>query len=265
MLRRRPSSVLTAIVIIAALVLPLVPQQAASADYTPWYAEYYGNRDLVGPSVLARNEAGIGYDWGYGSPGGAVPVDNFSARWTTQLSFAAGDYIFTTTTDDGVRLYVDGTLVIDYWHSTTPHTESATVSLSEGAHTLRMEYFDSGAIALAYLNWSTTTVARGGNILTCLAPPGRSSWIKVYRWENDGWLDINPHGWGPINTSGFLKIDGMPVDMGIYGRSGQPYKVELYVDGSLVASVGDTTRGEPEFRVYPGADSGTPWACPIGY
>lgn len=264
MLRQRTSPFVK-VAIIVVLLVPALPLQVASADGTPWYAEYYGNTDLVGPAVLARNEAGISYDWGEGSPGGAVPSDNFSVRWTTQLTFAAGDYVFTTTTDDGVRLYIDGTLVIDYWNRTSRHTATATVGLSEGAHTLRMEYFEWQGTAYASLSWSMTTVARGGNILTCLAPPGVNSWIKVYRWESGAWVDINPHGWGPINTSGFLKIDGMPVDMGIYGGNGHPYKVELYVNGSLVASVGDTSRGEPAFRVYPGADSGTPWACPISY
>ena len=31
------------------------------------------------------------------------------------MSFAAGTYAFTVTADDGVRLFVDGMLVIDRW------------------------------------------------------------------------------------------------------------------------------------------------------
>jgi len=78
----------------------------------------------------------------------------FSARWEGYLyvpAEKAGEIIFRTVTDDGVRLYLDGNLVIDYWrlqaHQTigSPSdecTHEAAVTLSEGYHAIRFEYFE---------------------------------------------------------------------------------------------------------------------------
>ncbi|MHB0874881.1 MAG: PA14 domain-containing protein [Anaerolineae bacterium] len=260
----RIAPIVRILAVLALLIVPLSPVAAsAQTPATPWYAEYYGNTSLAGPPLVARFEAAISYDWGTGAPAPGVPVDNFSVRWTGTISFAAGDYIFTTVTDDGVRLFVDNALVIDRWSSMSRTSFDASVSLTQGNHVIRMEYFDSGVSAFAQLYWQQTVIARGGNILTCLAPAPLNSWIKVYRMESGKWVDINPHGWGRIDASGFLKIDGIPVDTGVYGGSGEPYLVQVWVNGSLVHEVGDTARGEPAFRVYAGHDNGTPWACPV--
>ncbi len=60
------------------------------------------------PPELVRDEDAIDHDWGEGSPGAAIPVNRFVARWTRTMSFAPGDYEFAVTADDGVRFYVDG-------------------------------------------------------------------------------------------------------------------------------------------------------------
>ena len=45
-----------------------------------------------------------------------MQADNFSVRWSGQvLAPVTGTYTFTTTSDDGVRLYVNGQLLIDNW------------------------------------------------------------------------------------------------------------------------------------------------------
>ena len=72
---------------------------------------------------------------------------------------------------------------------------------------------------------------------------------------------MNPPGWGPISASGYLKIDGLPIDPAD-GGSGQDYRVELWAAGSLIRSVGNTDLGQSEFRVYPWTDNATPWGCP---
>jgi len=58
----------------------------------------------------------------------------------------------STTTDDGVRLYVDGQRVIDSWRPMRG-ARSVTLSLSGGAHTVRLEYFERTGVALVRLNW----------------------------------------------------------------------------------------------------------------
>jgi hypothetical protein len=87
-------------------------------------------------------------------------------------------------------------------------------------------------------------------------------WIRVYRWDGSIWVDVKPEGWGSLSASGYLKLDGMPVDTNTYGGSAHPYRIELWADGSLVRAVGDTAAGQPEFRAYAWAGNVTSWSCP---
>jgi hypothetical protein len=118
----------------------------------PWDAAYYANRDLSGSPALTRQDAALDFDWGRGSPDSAVPSDNFSAVWTRPVEFGGGRYTFSTYSDDGVRLYVDDQLVINSWWPMRG-TRSATLNLSEGTHTVRLEYFERTGVALARLTW----------------------------------------------------------------------------------------------------------------
>jgi hypothetical protein len=120
---------------------------------TDWRGEYFNNPHLSGVPVLVRNDVAVNFDWGTGSPGAGLPADDFSARWSRGLSFPAGTYRFYTRADDGIRLWVDGTLVIDEWHDSAPTTYSAEAYLSEGWHNLRMEYYERSGGALAQLTW----------------------------------------------------------------------------------------------------------------
>jgi hypothetical protein len=55
-----------------------------------WRASYFANANLDGAPVLVADAPSINFDWGYGSPGAAVPVDYFSARYERTLNLASG-------------------------------------------------------------------------------------------------------------------------------------------------------------------------------
>ena len=115
----------------------------------PFSAEYFVNHTLSGVPVLARSDDAIDFDWGDGSPGAEVPANLFSARWTRTKHYAAGTYRFSVTGDDGIRVLVDGAEVVDGWFSQAPTTYSADVPLSDGEHTVVVEYFEGGGGAVA--------------------------------------------------------------------------------------------------------------------
>ena len=134
------------------IVYPPSPPSPTPVPVTGWRGEYYNNRDLSGAPVLVRDDAAIDFDWGAGAPAAGLPADNFSVRWTRDVSLTAGTYRFYAQVDDGVRLWVDGALVIDEWRDgLTSH--AADLTLSDGVHRLRVEYYEHEGDALVQLAW----------------------------------------------------------------------------------------------------------------
>ena len=111
--------------------------------------EYFANATLSGAPVLTRSDAAIDFDWGLEAPASGLPPDGFSVRWSKTEHLDAGTYRITATTDDGVRVRLDGVLVIDGWTDHPPTTYTFDTALSEGDHSITVEYYDSGGGALA--------------------------------------------------------------------------------------------------------------------
>ena len=119
-----------------------------------WYAEYFDNRDLDGLPVFTRCDDQIDFYFGDKSPDDSVPKDNFSVRWERSEDFPeSGWYRFRTFTDDGLRLYVDSVNIIDDWTARSFAEESALIELSQGTHTVSMEYVEWSHEAMAHLDW----------------------------------------------------------------------------------------------------------------
>jgi hypothetical protein len=231
-----------------------------------WRGEYFNNRELSGSPALVRADRAIDFNWGTGSPApGVVSTDDFSVRWTATLNFNGGRYRFTTETDDGVRLYIDDRLVIDHWREQDRSRNNTEVNLSRGNHRLRMEYFDKAGNAVARLSWQrigNQQPAPVGNVITCVPPqPENYAWVRLYRLDSRGNWYLTGRGIGTTNRDGYLKIDGLAVDTGRFGASGEPYRVEQWIDGRVTRSTGNFQAGEPEFRVRPFTDNFTPWQC----
>jgi hypothetical protein len=85
-----------------------------------------------------------------------VGEGSFAARWTGRLDPPqTGDYRLTTLSDDGVRLWLDGRLLIDDWTDHAPAEDHATVALTAGrAVDLKIEYYQGGGGAVARLKWT---------------------------------------------------------------------------------------------------------------
>ncbi|MFX0594499.1 PQQ-dependent sugar dehydrogenase [Melissospora conviva] len=104
--------------------------------------------------AVRRQEPRVDHDWGSDAPVAGISADHFVARWTTTVSLEAGVYEFATTTDDGVRLVVDGLREIDRWVDQRVTTHTRRVLLSGGIHTIVMEYYENTKGAIAKLDWT---------------------------------------------------------------------------------------------------------------
>lgn len=151
----RFAGVLAAAALVALLALFIfAPGQAAASGADNWQASYWNNRDLQGQPALMRWEQAIDHDWHGLSPDPSINVDNFSARWVRSLNFPAGTYTFRATMDDGMRVWVDGRLIIDSWIESNVRTIESAVWLNSGSHRIVVEYFEKGGNAVAGFTWS---------------------------------------------------------------------------------------------------------------
>ena len=147
----------------ALVVVVPSPRPPAGATPTPtrpptvggWRGEYYNNANLAGSPQLVRDDANIDFDWGYGSPAPSIPVDYFSARWVRSFFLPAGNYRFYATSDDGVRVWVNGDLLINEWHDATGRTYSAVRQLNAGTVQVRVEFYEARQIAKIRFWWDT--------------------------------------------------------------------------------------------------------------
>ncbi|UYZ63631.1 PA14 domain-containing protein [Hymenobacter weizhouensis] len=142
---------------IPASALSWGPGSGGSTTGTGLQATYYNSPDLSGSAVLSRVDAQVNTDWGSGSPGTGVTADRFSVRWTGQvLAPVSGTYTFSTVSDDGVRLWVNGQQVINNWTTHPPTTDNAPgISLTAGQKAdIKLEYFENTEGAVCRLQWA---------------------------------------------------------------------------------------------------------------
>ena len=140
-------------VLLIAIIFLAAGAQSAAADESVWTASYWNNTQLSGPPVLVQFEQAIDYNWKGLPPAPSVQAEDFSARWVRTLGFSAGTYQFKATMDDGMRVWVDGKLIIDDWNEGRSRTNVADVPLSNGSHTIRVDYFQLGGNAVAGFTW----------------------------------------------------------------------------------------------------------------
>jgi glucose/arabinose dehydrogenase len=116
-------------------------------------ADYFASINLSGTPAYETCEPSISYDWAFNNPAPGLPQDNFSVRWTGTHTFTAGQHRFTATTDDGMRIWLDGQLVIDKWFDQAPTTYTATVNVTAGDHEVKVEFYEHTGTAVAQVSW----------------------------------------------------------------------------------------------------------------
>ena len=137
----------------------------AEPAYEPGFVGQYFTGTNFDQFVYSQKDAEINFNWGNGGPSADMPKDKFSVRWqgwfTPPHSSGTKEYTFSTTTDDGVRLYVNGSLVIDQWKNQSATEYTATASLgADRPVAINMEYFESGWGATAKLTITETDTGK---------------------------------------------------------------------------------------------------------
>ncbi|MDB6020243.1 MAG: hypothetical protein JWQ04_100, partial [Pedosphaera sp.] len=109
--------------------------------------------------TLVRVDTNVNFNWFAGSPDPSISVDTFVVRWTGAVQPQFNQtYTFATTTDDGVRLWVNDQLIIDHWNDQGPTTWTGTIPMvAQQRYNIRMDYYENGGGAQAMLAWSSAS------------------------------------------------------------------------------------------------------------
>ncbi|OUC07396.1 hypothetical protein RY27_15175, partial [Litorilinea aerophila] len=112
-------------------------------------------------------------------PASGCPADPFSRRWTRSVYVDSGNYRFRIWVDEGMRVYLDGNLIIDEWRDGSEREVARDLWIDAGWHTVRVEYYENMGDARAKIAWERIS-----------EPSDFPDWKGEY-WPNRG-LDGSP-------------------------------------------------------------------------
>ena len=146
---------------------PTLPTTTAIPTTTPagstpgLKATYYDNMDLTGSSIT-RTDPNINFRWEYGKPHPSIGEEKFSVIWEGFVQApTTGEYTFYTSTDDGTRLSVNNTQIINSWIDQPETQRTGKISLEAGKlYPIKMEFFENTLVATATLSWSGPSVSK---------------------------------------------------------------------------------------------------------
>ena len=135
---------------------------AAAGTGTGLRAEYFANTSsdspFAGSPVLVTTNATVNFSSVTNWPDPLVGSNHFAVRWTGSVRPQFNEiYNFITTADDGVRLFINGQLLINDWVNKTNAT-SWTNSISLAAqqfYTIELDYYQETNNASVALSWSS--------------------------------------------------------------------------------------------------------------
>ncbi|HZH78995.1 MAG TPA: PA14 domain-containing protein, partial [Archangium sp.] len=198
--------------------------------------DYFANTTLSGtPTLTALEPANVApqsgffdYQWGTAAPNASTPADNFSSRWygdlftkpapTDEPTRYTGRYWFYTQSDQGIRLWVNGKLIINNWTSHTTMLDSGSIYLEAGKrYSIVVEYYEGTGSA---------------NLTIQYQPPGELSQVLKTSYINPATGMPRQQLTTAINNPVPVRIKS-PLDRGSYlAPANVVVDVEAYALGS---------------------------------
>jgi uncharacterized protein YraI len=204
---------------------PGVP--SSSINTSTWTAQYFANTSLSGfPSVI-QTEAFPSRNWGTGSPFASIPADNFSVRWSSIQTLAAGTYTVSVRADDGVRVTVDNVVYINQFPGPVGQLFTISLPLSAGQHTFIVEFLELGGAAfieyaLTLPGVSPTTIVPSATV----APPTGVT-IRI-----NAPVNLNVRSTPSTTGSILLRVNRGEVYSAV-GRNGDGTWIQINANGTV--------------------------------
>ena len=131
-------------------------------------AEYFNNRWMHGAPAVTRVDPFIDFAWSEAEPLTPTGLDYISIRWTGYVQPLFSEiYTFTITCDDGARLFVGGTLLIDRFDERAGDEVNVFTGTTTGALAadvlvpISVEYRENTGAAQISVAWSSSSQPLG--------------------------------------------------------------------------------------------------------
>ncbi|KXK52630.1 MAG: SH3 domain-containing protein [Chloroflexi bacterium] len=182
-MKRSLVAMLAVLLLASGLTLFIAPEVSAQQVGTNWIGSFWNNTDQSGSPVVTNEPYpnGVYFNWASGpplkdrstQPVAGVNADNFSARFISNQVFAqAGTYTFTVYANDGVRVTINGQIVLNQFipfTGTSPnyatYTFTQTVSAGQSLDFV-IDYVDFTGDAILVFQWGVA----GGGFTTPIGP-----------------------------------------------------------------------------------------------
>jgi len=267
----------------------LIPTSAVTLTNNPnahgFRAEYFRNATLSGEPALVRTDRQIDLE-DRGTPAPGIPRENFSVRWTANLSVTnAGPYVLVFTGNDGYRVFVDGKKIIDQWDRRGQSTGTNEVKLQAGkTYALRVEFFQESGGYLARLAWrrggvpdfaDAIAAAKSSDVAIVCAwtmglegegndrpsmdlPNDQAALIRAVAAANRRTIVVLNNG-TPVTMTDWLKSVPAVVEAWFPGQEGGAALADILVgnvnpSGKLPDTLAAKRSDYPDFGNYPGTN-----------
>jgi regulation of enolase protein 1 (concanavalin A-like superfamily)/mono/diheme cytochrome c family protein len=205
---------------------PEVPVTLNFPNQAGWRGEYFHDRDLAVPG-LVRLDSAINFNFGTQSAHTRISGDTFSARWSGKVQpLYTEPYTFTAQMDDGVRVWINGQLIINDWVPAAGTRISTPVMLvANQTYDVVVEYFEETGEAIARLYWSSPSQAEQ------IIPTARVQALTPGNAAPTVWLSNPVTGWTYLNGD-TIALAANPND-----ADGSIARVEFWADGAKLGEV----------------------------
>lgn len=193
--------------------LPSIPKKIETKnlqtlDGKPGLNACYFKDIELSQKVHESENSEVNFNWAGGGLPSGVPAENFSVRWEGYIvpSGESGLYKIAFTADDGVRLWIDSTLVINEWNEQSAATYMHEMNMETGKkYHITIEYYQGSGDSFASLGWKTPSEIE--------VSEKKDMTEKVYLPKNNCWFDFwtNKYYVGGKYISDIYPIDKFPI------------------------------------------------------
>jgi hypothetical protein len=250
--------------VLSALQMAQYPEaEPIPSIFTSWVGHYFNNETLVFPSSSVRGDGNLNFRWNGAAPEPGMKASDFTVRWSRMFALTEGEYAFTIDAIGGLRLWVDGKLVLDEWGSRGIFVQhQKVIQASAGLHRVEIEYLARDGFAQISLGNLPPNMPI---VLDTATPTWSQTPTATLKWADSGDVDNTEAGRKFFVT--VWKDDGPDAQSAWRTTSGwitaMEWTVNLPADGryawSVVASDGNSNSASTPPRALL-LDRAAPWA-----